>query len=76
MLVFKIHSCGLRAEFLKKKRDALDATVLLDRLTSDGPLKLDDEQKRHAEGGLQDMFAVLGITNDGDINVWKKKLGM
>ncbi|KAF4627030.1 hypothetical protein G7Y89_g11129 [Cudoniella acicularis] len=72
LIVFKINSCGLRAENTKRRRDAADAAVLLDEETQSGPLNLTAQQKSTVEMGLIDVVNVSGKSE----NWWKQRLGL
>lgn len=56
LLVFKIHSCGLRAEGSKKRRDALDAETIA-RTIPTLPIVLNAEQKALVEPCIVDVVA-------------------
>jgi hypothetical protein len=70
--VFKIHSFGLRAENVKKRRDALDAVVPLEQETKAGALGLTQEQKSAAKQGLGDVVPVSGKNTKW----WSDRLGI
>jgi len=44
LVVFKMNSCGLRAQTCKKRTDSADAQALLERLTVHASLNLTDAQ--------------------------------
>lgn len=72
LIVFKIHSFGLRAENVKKRRDALDAVVPLEQETKAGALGLTQEQKSSAKQGLGDVVPVSGKNTKW----WSDRLGI
>ena len=72
LIVFKISSCGLRADTGKKRKDATDAQQLLESTTQDGPLSLSPIQKKTALEGLQD---VVGLS-DFPETWWEVNLGV
>lgn len=57
LIVFKINSCGLRAQGSKKRRDATDAETLLEKVIQSAPLSLSPQQKSIVEPCLADMVA-------------------
>ena len=72
-MVFKINSCGLRPTADQKMRDATDASQLLKSLTQENkPLNLNDQQKKAADEGLEDVAKVLGQ----DLGEWRAQLGL
>ncbi|RMZ78132.1 hypothetical protein DV738_g3992, partial [Chaetothyriales sp. CBS 135597] len=72
LAVFKIYSCGLRAERSKRRTDAFDAENLIAELTRQGPLSLTNEQRSAVEKGLDDVPAYGGKSKEW----WKEKLGL
>ncbi|KAL4971052.1 uncharacterized protein BDV14DRAFT_194833 [Aspergillus stella-maris] len=52
VMVFKIRSCGLRADETKRKRDAADAFHLLKDLAENGPITLTPTQVAAVREGL------------------------
>jgi hypothetical protein len=72
LIVFRIHSCGLRAENVKKRRDALDAVVLLEQETKAGASGLTQEQKSAVQQGLGDVVPVSGKNTKW----WSDRLGI
>ena len=54
-------------------RDATDASQLLKSLTQENkPLNLNDQQKKAADEGLEDVAKVLGQ----DLGEWRAQLGL
>jgi len=72
LIVFKISSCGLRADNQKRRRDATDARVLLERESRTAPLRLQPTQKSATEMGLSDVVAHSGK----DERWWRERLGL
>lgn len=72
LLVFKIRSCGLRAQGFKKRRDAVDAENLLENETQVSPLSLSNAQKAIVEPCIADVVAHGKHTEQW----WKTRLGM
>lgn len=70
LLIFKINSCGLRAQADKKAIDANDAETLLSTMSR--PLSLTDDQRGIAETGLADVVANGTMTEDW----WRQNLGL
>ncbi|KAK1729322.1 uncharacterized protein BDZ83DRAFT_50569 [Colletotrichum acutatum] len=72
LIVFKINSCGLRAQVNKKRTDALDAVTLLELETRNGPLTLNSAQRAVVEQCIADVVA------HGPKNAqwWKQRLGL
>jgi hypothetical protein len=70
LLIFKMNSCGLRAQAAKKRVDALDAVSLLRDLPS--PLRLTAEQLAIIEPCIKDVVAHGTKTEDW----WKQRLGL
>lgn len=70
LLIFKINSCGLRAQAKKKAIDANDAETLLSTMSR--PLSLTDDQRGIAETGLADVVANGTMTEDW----WRQNLGL
>ncbi|EFE38450.1 hypothetical protein TRV_06874 [Trichophyton verrucosum HKI 0517] len=56
LLALKINSSGLRATIEKRRVDAADADALAEMLLSRGPIVLTPEQRRAAQGGLEDLL--------------------
>jgi len=72
LVVFKINSCGLRAQTSKKRIDAVDTQDLLARLTSHAPLNLTNIQKSAVEQGINDV-----VTHGTKTKAWwREKLGL
>lgn len=71
LVVFKIHSCGLRAEASKKRRDADDAENLADAIQTT-PLGLSVEQKAIVEPLISDVVA-HGKRSE---RWWRSQLGL
>ena len=72
LIVFKINSCGLRAQAQKKRTDATDAQVLLERLTLNGSLNLAAAQRAIVEPCIQDVVA-HGTKSKA---WWRQRLGL
>jgi hypothetical protein len=72
LVVFKINSCGLRAQTAKKRTDAADAQALLERLTGQAPLSLSNAQKAAVEQGINDVVTYGTKTKAW----WREKLGL
>lgn len=72
LLVFKINSCGLRAEPAKALRDASDAEALLNLELRSGPLILTPDQKVPVKAGLVDIAKHTNRTEGW----WKERLGL
>ncbi|RMD39644.1 hypothetical protein DV735_g5480, partial [Chaetothyriales sp. CBS 134920] len=72
LVVFKVYSCGLRAERTKRRTDASDAENLLEQLASRGPLSLTNDQKTAVEKGIDDVVAYGGKAKKW----WKEMLGL
>lgn len=72
LIVFKINSCGLRAQDSKKRRDALDAEALLEKETRVSPLSLTKEQKRIVELCIPDVVAHGGQSEEW----WRSRLDL
>ena len=72
LVVFKINSCGLRAQMSKKRTDAADAQALLDRLSGQAPLSLTNAQKAAVEQGINDVVTHGTKTKEW----WREKLGL
>lgn len=72
LIVFKINSCGLRAQGSKKRRDALDAGNLLDKETQASPLSLTSAQKAIVEPCIVDVVAHGGHSEKW----WRERLGL
>lgn len=72
LVVFKIHSCGLRAVVAKRRVDARDARDILKVATRAGALGLSDAQQAAVESCIQD------VVHHGDMTVewWKQRLGL
>ena len=72
LIIFKIHSCGLRAEKVKRSRDANDAEALLVEVIKEAPLTLTTAQADLVEIGIPDVVK-NGKRNE---NWWRKRLGL
>ncbi|MCJ1401157.1 hypothetical protein MMC11_004369 [Xylographa trunciseda] len=72
LVVFKMNSCGLRAQTSKKRTDAADAQVLLERLTVHASLNLTDAQRAIVEPCIKDVVA-HGTKTKG---WWRERLGL
>lgn len=70
LLVFKINSCGLRAQIAKKRIDARDATALLSEMTT--PIRLTAQQVAIVEPCIRDVVAYGTKSEDW----WKQCLGL
>jgi hypothetical protein len=70
LFIFKMNSCGLRAQDAKKRVDALDAVSLLRDLES--PLRLTAEQLAIVEPCIRDVVAHGTKAEDW----WKQRLGL
>ncbi|KAK0102646.1 hypothetical protein ONS95_006250 [Cadophora gregata] len=70
LLIFKIYSCGLRAQVAKKRIDAQDAQLLLQNMTT--PLRLTASQLAIVEPCITDVVANSTKTQDW----WKQCLGL
>ena len=57
LVVFKINSCGLRAQTAKKRTDAVDAQALLEMLTVRASLNLTNAQAAVVAPCLDDVVA-------------------
>ncbi len=57
LVVFKMKSCGLRAQISKKRTDAADAQALLEGLTVHASLNLTDAQRVIVEPCIKDVVA-------------------
>ncbi|KAF7164867.1 hypothetical protein CNMCM5623_009294 [Aspergillus felis] len=56
LLVYKINSCGMRPTADKRKQDAEDAQELVNILSWQGTITLDDSQKQAVLSGLDEML--------------------
>lgn len=72
LVVFKINSCGLRAQTSKKRTDAADAQALLEKLTVHGSLNLTAAQRAIVELCIQDVVA-HGTKSKA---WWRQRLGL
>jgi hypothetical protein len=72
LIVFKMNSCGLRAQPAKKRVDAADAETLLEQETRKSPLKLNSTQKGLVEPSIQDVVA----HGSRDESWWRAHLGL
>jgi hypothetical protein len=74
LIIFKIHSCGLRAQPAKKRTDAFDAEALLRQLgvTAQSPLSLTTDQQGIVEPCITDVVA----NGTKDETWWKQRLGL
>jgi len=70
LVVFKINSCGLRAQGSKKRTDAADAVALLQNMPS--PLRLTAEQQAIVEPSIRDVVTHGTKTEDW----WRHCLGL
>lgn len=70
LLIFKINSCGLRAQVAKKRIDARDAQHLLQDMTP--PLRLTASQLAIVEPCITDVVAHGTKSQDW----WKQRLGL
>jgi hypothetical protein len=70
LFIFKMNSCGLRAQEGKKRIDALDAMYLLEDMAS--PLRLTAEQQAIVEPCIADVVAHTETTEDW----WRQRLGL
>lgn len=71
LVVFKINSCGLRAQAGKRRVDAGDAQILLETMTAAGPLRLTTAQRAVVEAGLESVIQ-NGRKNEA---WWRERLG-
>lgn len=72
VVVFKIFSCGLRAQQSKKRTDAVDASDLLGHMTENSPLTLTSIQRQFVEEGIMDVVT----QSDWPEAWWRERLGM
>lgn len=72
LIVFKINSCGLRADAIKKETDAIDAQNLIRKVTATMLINLTTEQKTIVENGLAD---VLAFSTESE-KWWREQLGL
>lgn len=72
LIVFKIHSCGLRAQREKRRVDAKDAEALLSQLAVRSPLALTDRQKLEIEPCIADVVEYGSYSEAW----WRQRLGM
>jgi hypothetical protein len=70
LLVLKINSCGLRATEDKGVQDALDAMNLVNVLSANGAVSLNEIQRQAIQKGLQDVLDRTGT----DIDWWNARL--
>ncbi|KAF2743418.1 hypothetical protein M011DRAFT_480770 [Sporormia fimetaria CBS 119925] len=71
LIVFKIYSCGLRAEIAKRHQGAMDAQDMLHKEANGKPLRLASAQKSIVEQGLPD---VLTFAEEPE-SWWRQRLG-
>jgi len=72
LVVFKMNSCGLWAQTPKKRTDATNAQVLLERLTVHTSLNLIDAQRVIVEPCIRDVVA-HGTKNEA---WWRERLNL
>lgn len=72
LLVYKIHSCGMRLGKKKRFCDAKDAEALVSYLQSKGPIQLSSQQKDAIASGLD----TLVEHSRHDQKWWKLNLGL
>jgi len=72
LVVFKMNSCGLRAQPSKRRTDATDAQTLLEKLTVHGPLSLTASQRAIVEPCIKDVVAHGSKTETW----WRQRLGL
>lgn len=72
LIVFKIHTCGLRAQPAKRRIDAGDAEALLSKVAAKSPLKLTDRQKNQVEPCIADVIK----NGSHDETWWRQRLGI
>lgn len=72
LMVFKIFSCGLRAQAVKKRTDAADAEQVLTMMTEHSSLKLTSAQRAIVEPCIADMVA----HGSKDDKWWREQLGL
>lgn len=72
LIVFKINSCGLRADGKKKETDASDAEALLNMVTANMSINLTTEQQAIVENGLADVLALSSRPEKW----WREGLGL
>lgn len=70
--MFKINSCGLRAQRAKRRTDAGDAEALLSQAVAKLPLTLTDRQKSQLELALDSVIE----HSRQDEDWWRARLGM
>jgi hypothetical protein len=72
LIIFKINSCGLRAQIAKRQIDALDAEALLEQETALSPLSLSTGQREIVEPCIADV-----VTNGTKHETWwRQRLGL
>ncbi|EQB51598.1 hypothetical protein CGLO_08849 [Colletotrichum gloeosporioides Cg-14] len=72
LIVFKINSCGLRAQAAKKRTDAADAQALLEFATKSSALSLTSAQRAVVEPCIADV-----VTHGSKKEKWwKERLGL
>lgn len=72
LIIFKINSCGLRAQMIKRAMDAGDAEALLEGLTVHASLNLTAAQRAIVEPCLDDVVAY----GTHDKAWWSERLGL
>lgn len=72
LIVFKINSCGMRAQASKKRLDAADARNLLEKQTAYSALSLTSAQRVVVESGIADVVE-HGTKSEA---WWRAKLGL
>lgn len=72
LMVFKINSCGLRAQMSKRLIDAADAQNLLEELAAHSPLTLTSRQRGIVEAGLADVVSNSNMPREW----WAVRLGL
>ncbi|KAL9123826.1 MAG: hypothetical protein Q9217_006783 [Psora testacea] len=72
LVVFKMNSCGLRAQTSKKRTDAADARALLEKLTVHASLNLTSAQRAIVEPCIKDVVAHGTKTKAW----WRERLGL
>ncbi|GFF45340.1 hypothetical protein CNMCM6936_001671 [Aspergillus lentulus] len=72
LLVYKINSCGMRPTPEKQKQDAEDAQELVNILSSQGTITLDDSKKQAVVSGLDEMLEYF----EEDRDWWESALGL
>ncbi|KAL9079254.1 MAG: hypothetical protein Q9157_001872 [Trypethelium eluteriae] len=72
LIIFKINSCGLRAQLTKRVTDASDAETLLEMETSRSPLSLTATQQATVEACIADVVTHGSMTEEW----WRERLGL